>query len=131
MFVWSYRAVKLLDDLAHTLQSLRSCLLKSDRAADDTRTAEDTGQKSDTQCVMSEDERQMLEMQARQEQMDEECILAFQVLYVVSFCSDITLLMDWLMFNDGDDLLQTQEQSAQNESDEDLDDEMMKVNTHM
>ncbi|XP_057184109.1 bifunctional 3'-5' exonuclease/ATP-dependent helicase WRN isoform X2 [Triplophysa rosa] len=88
----SSRAVKLLDDLAHTLQSLRSCLLKSDGAADD------TGQKSDTQCVMSEDERQMLEMQARQEQMDEECILAFQ----------------------------TREQSAQNERDEDLDDEMMK-----
>ncbi|XP_056591921.1 bifunctional 3'-5' exonuclease/ATP-dependent helicase WRN isoform X2 [Triplophysa dalaica] len=99
----SSRAVKLLDDLAHTLQSLRSCLLKSDRAADDTRTAEDTGQKSDTHCVMSEDERQMLEIQARQEQMDEECILAFQ----------------------------TQEQSAQNETDEDLDDEMMKCAEHV
>ncbi|KAA0703606.1 Werner syndrome ATP-dependent helicase -like protein [Triplophysa tibetana] len=99
----SSRAVKLLDDLAHTLQSLRSCLLMRDRAADDTATAEDTGQKSDTQCVMSEDERQMLEMQARQEQMDEECILAFQ----------------------------TQEQSAQNESDEDLDDEMMKCADHL
>lgn len=49
----------------------------------------------------------------------------------VSLCSDITLLMDWPMFSDCDDFPQTQEQSAQNESDEDVDDEMMKVDTYL
>lgn len=60
-------------------------MLKSSTAADDTSTGEETSGRTDredtsqTSVDVSEYERQMLEMQARQEQMDEECILAFQV----------------------------------------------------
>ncbi|XP_065127721.2 bifunctional 3'-5' exonuclease/ATP-dependent helicase WRN isoform X1 [Paramisgurnus dabryanus] len=114
-------AVRLVNDLSRTLTSLRWCVLKSNSAADNSSGAESSVQHTDddtasskgkSQCAvkhsddqthMSEYELQMVEMQARQEQLDEECILAFQ----------------------------TQEQSGQHdsydaESDEDLDDEMMK-----
>lgn len=86
--MWSCSAVKLLDEISHTLRSLRSCLsgtaAGSSAGEETSGCAEDVGQcvkDSDGQmCVdESEYERQMLEVQARQEQMDEECILAFQV----------------------------------------------------
>uniref|UniRef100_A0A8C1ST50 DNA 3'-5' helicase n=1 Tax=Cyprinus carpio TaxID=7962 RepID=A0A8C1ST50_CYPCA len=77
---------------------------------------EDAGRHTERECVMSLDiseyELQMLEQQARHEQLEEECILAFQV--TAAFSSS------------------TQQASAPKnsddmESDEDFDDEMMKL----
>uniref|UniRef100_A0A9J7YTQ6 DNA 3'-5' helicase n=1 Tax=Cyprinus carpio carpio TaxID=630221 RepID=A0A9J7YTQ6_CYPCA len=70
---------------------------------------EDAGRHTERECVMSLDiseyELQMLEQQARHEQLEEECILAFQVTAQASAPKN------------SDDM----------ESDEDFDDEMMKV----
>ncbi|XP_051539184.1 bifunctional 3'-5' exonuclease/ATP-dependent helicase WRN-like isoform X1 [Myxocyprinus asiaticus] len=126
--------VSLVDDLSHTLASLRCLLLNCNKTAEksveeqpslkhnlqDTKTKtdhealstssekqceEDSSKCTDvhSECLMSLDiseyELQMMEQQARQEQLEEECILAFQ----------------------------TQENSHDVQSDEDLDDEMMKL----
>uniref|UniRef100_A0A8C1MXT8 ATP-dependent DNA helicase n=1 Tax=Cyprinus carpio TaxID=7962 RepID=A0A8C1MXT8_CYPCA len=88
-----------LDDLSQTVASLR-CVLSNgskpfDPSVEETKTKpqnqdqshsqseEDAGRHTERECVMSLDiseyELQMLEQQARHEQLEEECILAFQV----------------------------------------------------
>ncbi|XP_050976885.1 bifunctional 3'-5' exonuclease/ATP-dependent helicase WRN isoform X2 [Labeo rohita] len=116
-------AERLVADLSQTVASLRCTLLNGSKPLDPSveeaetkpqnqdqshsQLEEDADRQTKRECVMSLDiseyELQMLEEQARQEQLEEECILAFQ----------------------------TQQASApQNsndmESDEDFDDEMMK-----
>ncbi|XP_073686167.1 bifunctional 3'-5' exonuclease/ATP-dependent helicase WRN [Garra rufa] len=112
-------AERLVDDLSQIVASLRSALSNDSKPLNPSveeakskpqshsQCEEDADRHTKRECVMSLDiseyELQMLEEQARQEQLEEECILAFQ----------------------------TQQASApQNsndmESDEDFDDEMMK-----
>uniref|UniRef100_A0A9J8AT61 DNA 3'-5' helicase n=1 Tax=Cyprinus carpio carpio TaxID=630221 RepID=A0A9J8AT61_CYPCA len=88
-----------LDDLSQTVASLR-CVLSNgskpfDPSVEEAKTKpqnqdqshsqseEDAGRHTERECVMSLDiseyELQMLEQQARHEQLEEECILAFQV----------------------------------------------------
>lgn len=88
-----------MDDLSQTVASLR-CVLSNgskpfDPSVEEAKTKpqnqdqshsqseEDAGRHTERECVMSLDiseyELQMLEQQARHEQLEEECILAFQV----------------------------------------------------
>uniref|UniRef100_A0A673GWC7 DNA 3'-5' helicase n=1 Tax=Sinocyclocheilus rhinocerous TaxID=307959 RepID=A0A673GWC7_9TELE len=90
---------QLVDDLSQTVASLRCVLLNASKPFDPSdeeaktkpenrdqshsQSEEDAGRHTQRECVMSLDiseyELQMLEQQARHEQLEEECILAFQV----------------------------------------------------
>ncbi|XP_058644644.1 bifunctional 3'-5' exonuclease/ATP-dependent helicase WRN isoform X2 [Onychostoma macrolepis] len=112
-------AARLVDDLSQTVASLRCILSNGSKPFDPpveeaktkpqsrSQSEEDAGRHSEREGVMSLDiseyELQMLEEQARQEQLEEECILAFQT----QQASD-------------------PKNSNDMESDEDFDDEMMK-----
>lgn len=91
-------AERLVADLSQTVASLRCTLLNGskplDLSVEEAKTKpqnleEDADRQTKRECVMSLDiseyELQMLEEQARQEQLEEECILAFQVTAVFSF----------------------------------------------
>uniref|UniRef100_A0A8C1N170 DNA 3'-5' helicase n=1 Tax=Cyprinus carpio TaxID=7962 RepID=A0A8C1N170_CYPCA len=71
-----------LDDLSQTVASLR-CVLSNGSKPFDPSVEETKTKHTERECVMSLDiseyELQMLEQQARHEQLEEECILAFQV----------------------------------------------------
>ncbi|XP_056121525.1 bifunctional 3'-5' exonuclease/ATP-dependent helicase WRN isoform X2 [Rhinichthys klamathensis goyatoka] len=113
-------AERLVDDLSQTLASLRCALSNGIKAADQsslnlndarsrTRQAgvctapEERGHRQPEECVVSQYELQTLEHQARQEQLEEECILAFQTQQASA-----------------------PESSHDTERDEEFDDEMMK-----
>ncbi|XP_016377558.1 Werner syndrome ATP-dependent helicase homolog [Sinocyclocheilus rhinocerous] len=116
-------AARLVDDLSQTVASLRCVLLNASKPFDPSdeeaktkpenrdqshsQSEEDAGRHTQRECVMSLDiseyELQMLEQQARHEQLEEECILAFQTQQASAH-------------KDSNDM----------ESDEDFDDEMMK-----
>uniref|UniRef100_A0A671S6E9 DNA 3'-5' helicase n=1 Tax=Sinocyclocheilus anshuiensis TaxID=1608454 RepID=A0A671S6E9_9TELE len=94
-----YLAARLVDDLSQTVASLRCVLSNASKPFDPSdeeaktkpenrdqshrQSEEDAGRHMQRECVMSLDiseyELQMLEQQARHEQLEEECILAFQV----------------------------------------------------
>ncbi|KAK7120062.1 hypothetical protein R3I94_020175 [Phoxinus phoxinus] len=84
-------AERLVDDLSQTLASLRRVLSNGITSADQspvnlngarTRTRPERGRSPPAECVvspgLSPDELRTLEHQARQEQLEEDCILAFQ-----------------------------------------------------
>ncbi|KAK2871546.1 hypothetical protein Q8A67_024073 [Cirrhinus molitorella] len=116
-------AERLVDDLSQTVASLRSALLNDskplDSSVEEAKTKPQNQDQSHSQCQegsdrhheresmmaldISEYELQVLEEQARQEQLEEECILAFQTQQASS-----------------------PQNSNDMESDEDFDDEMMK-----
>uniref|UniRef100_A0A673GVK4 DNA 3'-5' helicase n=1 Tax=Sinocyclocheilus rhinocerous TaxID=307959 RepID=A0A673GVK4_9TELE len=109
-------AARLVDDLSQTVASLRCVLLNASKPFDPSdeeaktkpenrdqshsQSEEDAGRHTQRECVMSLDiseyELQMLEQQARHEQLEEECILAFQVTAAFS-CS--VLYQSVLNFN--------------------------------
>lgn len=98
-----------MDDLSQTVASLR-CVLSNgskpfDPSVEEAKTKpqsrsqseEDAGRPTEREAVMSLDiseyELQMLEQQARQEQLEEECILAFQV--TAAFNSSVLYRCDY------------------------------------
>lgn len=98
-----------MDDLSKTVASLR-CVLSNgskpfDPSVEEAETKpqsrsqceEDAGRHTEREAVMSLDiaeyELQMLEQQARQEQLEEECILAFQV--TAAFSSSVLYRCDY------------------------------------
>lgn len=133
------RSVEELSSLYHNLNNTKTktChegVSTSSEEWSHSHSKEEPGRRSPSEGVMSLDiseyELQMLEQQARQEQLEEECILAFQV--SATFSSSVLCLCHLLMLHDCYDFLQTQQASApenshETESDEELDDEMMKV----
>ncbi len=131
-----------MDDLSQTVASLSCVLLNGSKRFDPSveeaktkpqsrsQSEEDVGRHTERAGVMSLDiskyELQMLEQQARQEQLEEECILAFQV--TAAFSSSVHYRCDLLMFHDYG-FPQTQQASSPNNSNdmESDEDEMMKV----
>lgn len=104
-FFFFCSAERLVADLSQTVASLRCTLLNGSKPLDPSveeaetkpqnqdqshsQLEEDADRQTKRECVMSLDiseyELQMLEEQARQEQLEEECILAFQVTAVFIF----------------------------------------------
>lgn len=133
------RSVEEQSSLYHNLNDTktRTCHEGVSTSSEEQRhsqSKEEPGRCSPSEGVMSLDiseyELQMLEQQARQEQLEEECILAFQV--SATFSSSVLYLCLLLMFHDCYGFLQTQQasdpkNSNDTESDEEFDDEMMKV----
>lgn len=100
-------AARLVDDLSQTVASLRCVLSNGSKPFDpsveeaktkpQSRSQSDAGRHTEREAVMSLDiseyELQMLEQQARQEQLEEECILAFQV--TAAFSSSVLYQCDY------------------------------------
>lgn len=134
-----------MEDLSQTLASLRCVLSNGIKAADqsslnhnlsDARTRAGPAGicTAPKECVvspaLSQYDLQALEHQARQEELEEECILAFQVSATIR--PPALLLCRSLRPHHGCVFLQTQQASAPESSDdtqrdEEFDDEMMKV----